>query len=83
MTGVTVSPASVSVRVGATTTLTKTIAPSTADEKGGTWTSSNPAIATVDANGVVKGVAAGTAKITFTTKDGAIVSSQVTVTVTA
>ncbi|MCP5688411.1 Ig-like domain-containing protein, partial [Klebsiella pneumoniae] len=44
------SPASASVRVGATTTLTKTIAPSTADEKGGTWTSSNPAIATVDAN---------------------------------
>ncbi len=77
------SPASASVRVGATTTLTKTITPSTADEKGGTWTSSNPAIATVDANGVVKGVATGTAKITFTTKDGAIVSSQVTVTVTA
>lgn len=83
MTGVTVAPTSVSVKVGATTTLTKTISPSNADEKGGTWTSSNTAVATVDANGVVKGVAVGTTKITFTTKDGSIVSSQVTVNVTA
>jgi uncharacterized protein YjdB len=30
-----------------------------------------------------EGVATGSAKITFTTKDGSIVSSQVTVTVTA
>ncbi|KYL88466.1 hypothetical protein SQ54_21825 [Klebsiella pneumoniae] len=79
----TVAPTSVSVKVGATAALTKTIAPSNADEQGGTWTSSNPAIATVDANGVVRGVATGSAKITFTTKDGSIVSSQVTVTVTA
>lgn len=83
MTGVTVAPASVSVKVGASITLTKTITPSNADEKGGTWTSSNPAIATVDASGVVKGVATGSTKITFTTKDGSIVSSQVAVTVTA
>ncbi|NBX79292.1 MAG: hypothetical protein EBQ94_02765 [Flavobacteriales bacterium] len=32
----------------------------------GTWASSNPAIATVDATGVVTGVAAGTANITYT-----------------
>jgi uncharacterized protein YjdB len=35
-----------------------------------TWTSSNTAIATVDSNGNVKGVSAGTATITVTTKDG-------------
>jgi uncharacterized protein YjdB len=84
VTGVTVAPASVSVKVGATApALTKTISPSNADEKGGSWVSSNPAIASVADNGVVKGVAVGSAKITFTTKDGAIVSSQVTVNVTA
>lgn len=32
----------------------------------GTWASSNPAVATVDATGVVTGVAAGTANITYT-----------------
>ena len=32
---------------------------------GGTWSSSNPAKATVDASGLVAGIAAGTAKITY------------------
>ncbi|MCC2657849.1 MAG: hypothetical protein K0Q76_2957 [Panacagrimonas sp.] len=36
------------------------------------WTSSNPAVATVDANGVVTGVAAGTATITATLKTGVV-----------
>lgn len=34
------------------------------------WTSSNPAVATVDANGVVTGVSAGSATITATLKTG-------------
>ena len=35
-----------------------------------TWTTSNKKVATVDSNGLVKFVAAGTAQITATTKDG-------------
>ncbi len=34
-----------------------------------TWKSSNPKVATVDANGLVKGVSVGTAKITATTEN--------------
>ena len=82
MTGVTVAPATASVRVGATTTLAKTVSPSNADDQTGTWTSSNPAIATVDTKGVVRGVAAGNATVTFVTKDGGF-SAKSAVTVTA
>ncbi len=46
-----------------------------------TWSSSNPAIATVDANGKVTAVAAGEASITVTTNDGGKTDScKVTVT---
>ena len=38
----------------------------TADVAGGTWTTSNPAIATVTTTGTVTGVAAGTATISYT-----------------
>ncbi len=47
------------VPVGSTITLTNTTA-------NGTWSSSAPSIATVDANGVVTGVAMGTATINYT-----------------
>ena len=45
-------------------TLTATVKPDDATDKTVTWTSSNPAVATVDANGTVHAVAAGTATIT-------------------
>lgn len=81
VTGVTVAPTSVSVKVGATVALTKTITPSNADDKSGTWASSDAKIATVDVNGTVRGVAAGGANITFTTKDGSkVATSRATVT---
>lgn len=67
-----------SVLVDATKTLAVTTTPADADELTYTWTSSNPEVATV-ANGVVTGVAAGTAKITVTA--GALTAScDVTVT---
>jgi RHS repeat-associated protein len=44
--------------VGLTTPLTTTTT-------GGTWVSSNPAVATVDANGIVTGVAAGTTTVSY------------------
>lgn len=48
-----------SVTVGATTTLSSTTT-------GGTWSSSNTAVATVSSGGIVNGLAAGTATISYT-----------------
>ena len=50
-------------------TLTATVKPDDASDKTVTWTSSNPAVATVDANGTVHAVAAGEATITATAGD--------------
>ncbi|TDO25890.1 beta strand repeat-containing protein, partial [Sediminibacterium goheungense] len=47
---------------------------------GGTWSSANAAVATVDANGLVTAVSAGTANISYTMPGGTV---QVTVTVNA
>ena len=43
--------------------------------KNFSWTSSNDAVASVDANGLVRGVGAGTASITATTIDGSDLSA--------
>ena len=55
--------------VGQNDTLTVKIAPAKADHNV-TWASSNTAVATVDSNGKVVGVSAGTAYVTVTTADG-------------
>jgi uncharacterized protein YjdB len=55
---------------GETLTLTATVAPANAKDKTVTWTTSDDAVATVDANGVVTAVAAGTATITATATNG-------------
>ena len=65
-----VSLKNASVDVGKEVTLSASVAPSNATNKAVTWSSSNTKIATVNANGKVKGVKAGTAKITVTTNDG-------------
>ena len=70
VTGVTVAPAALTLEVGQTGALTATVTPATATNKAVTWTSSAPAIATVDASGTVKGIAPGTATITVKTADG-------------
>lgn len=82
VTGVTVSPATASIAVGATTPLTATMSPSNATNKTVTWSSSNPAVATVNSAGLVAGVAAGGAMITATTVDGSF-TSQAGITVSA
>jgi len=79
VTGVSVSPTSTNTRVGRTVELTKTIQPANASDKAVTWSSDAEGVATVDENGVVTGVAEGTAHITVTTHDGGF---QATCTVT-
>ena len=59
-----------SLEVGGEETLTATVAPTNATNKNVTWSSSNSAVATVDQNGNVEAVGAGTAIITVTTADG-------------
>lgn len=61
---------SLSLEVGGTETLTATITPDNATNKNVTWESSNTSVATVDADGKVTAVSAGTATITVTTADG-------------
>ncbi|WP_212006373.1 Ig-like domain-containing protein [Chitinophaga sp. HK235] len=64
-----------SVCVGVTTTLNNTT-------PGGVWSSSNPAVATVDANGLVAGVSAGAATITYEVTNASGCKTQQTTTVT-
>ncbi|KYP84542.1 hypothetical protein WB66_12175 [bacteria symbiont BFo1 of Frankliniella occidentalis] len=56
--------------VGATRQLTGTVLPADATDKSGTWTTSDATKATVSSTGLVTGVAAGTATITFKSNDG-------------
>ena len=60
---VTVSEESIEIKIGETFTLTATVLPENAEDKTVTWSSSDNAIATVSADGVVTGVAVGNATI--------------------
>ncbi len=82
VTDVTINEADFSLAVGETKTLTVTVKPENASDKSVTWTSDQPGIASVSADGVVTGVAAGNAKITAKA-NGGDVSDFVNVTVTA
>jgi len=68
-TGVTISPKPLAVSLSGTNTVSSTILPAGATSVL-TWTSSNTAIASVDANGLVTGVAVGTAYIIVKTTTG-------------
>ena len=59
--------------------LIATINPTNATNKNVTWTSSNTRVATVDANGNVKAVGAGTATITAKSNNGKTATCKVTV----
>ncbi len=70
VTSITLSPSSLTLSVGSNQTLTATILPSDASNKGLTWSSSNTSVATVDQTGKVTAVMAGSCTITATAKDG-------------
>ncbi|MBU3146957.1 Ig-like domain-containing protein [Clostridium sp. CF012] len=77
-TGVTLNKTTDSITVGQTDTL---IASTTPSGIGVTWTSSDSTIATVDANGKVTAIKAGTTTVTATTTDGSKLSANCTVNV--
>lgn len=81
VTGLTLRQTSVSVVTGRYTTLTATVSPANANNKRVTWTTTDPAIATVNNSGKVTGVKAGTAVITCASQDNPEISAICTVTV--
>lgn len=74
VTGITLNASSGELTVGGEVTLTPTVLPSTASNKAVTWSSSKPAVASVN-NGVVKALTEGSATITATTVDGGFTAS--------
>lgn len=68
ITGIGVTPSTATVTVEETTTLTASVTPAGATATI-TWSSNDDSVATVDVNGVVTGVSAGTATITATAGD--------------
>ncbi len=67
------------LEAGQTGQLTPVIEPENATNKALTWTSSDEMVATVDVNGLVTAVAAGTATIIATTTDGSDKTASCTV----
>ena len=82
VTGVTLDKSTLSLEVGATETLNATVAPSNASYKAVRFTSSDDAIATVDDDGLVTAVKAGTADITVETLADGSKTAKCTLTVT-
>ena len=70
VTGVSLNMSSLTIKVGEAAALVVSITPADADISFVTWKSSDPAIASVDTNGKVTGIAPGNVVISATTVDG-------------
>ena len=70
VTGISLSPASITITEEETADIVATVTPANADNKTVTWVSSDSRVASVSGSGKVTGVAAGTATITAKTEDG-------------
>ena len=71
VTGVSVQPPTMNLYAGGSTgTVIATVVPSNATNQNVNWTSSSIGVATVNTNGVITPIAAGTSIITATTVDG-------------
>lgn len=75
VTGVSLDKTDLELDLGQSYDLSETVSPSNATNKTVTWSSQNPNIATVNNNGVISTVAAGTTTITVTTDDGGFTAS--------
>ena len=78
---VTVTPSSKTLSVGEETQLAVSVKPDNAGDKTVTWSSSDATIATVDAEGNVTAVKAGSCKIIATANDGSEVAGECSLTV--
>lgn len=83
VTAITLNSGSLSLTKGKTAQLTATVNPDNAENNAINWSSSNPAVATVDGNGKVTAVAGGDATITATAADGSGVKASCKVTVSS
>lgn len=82
--GITLNPdISLEIKEGSSYTIKATVAPSNATNNSVKWVSSSPDVATVDDNGNVTAIKAGSTTITCTAVDGSGVSASCPVTVTA
>ena len=70
VTGVSLDATAKTLAVGESFVLKATVKPADADNKKVSWSSSNATIASVDKDGNVNALKAGTCKITVTTEDG-------------
>lgn len=70
VTGISLDRPTATINEGESITLVATVNPANANNKNVTWSTSSEAVATVDNNGKVTGVEAGSATITATTEDG-------------
>ncbi len=75
VTGIQLSPTDTTINVNQTIQLNPVVLPESATINKVYYTSSNPAIATVNSLGQVKGLAVGQTIVTVTTKDGGFVAS--------
>lgn len=82
VTKITISADVSSVVIGKTLELTAIVKPSNATDKSLTWSSSDTKVATVDSDGVVTGVKAGSATITATAADGSGIKGTIDIAVT-
>lgn len=82
--GITLNPdISLEIKEGSSYTIKATVAPSNATNNSVKWVSSSPDVATVDDNGNVTAIKAGSTTITCTAVDGSGVSASCPVTVKA
>lgn len=70
VTGVSVSPSTLTLDPSQTSDLTETVSPGNATDTSVSWSSNNISVATVNSSGLVTAVAPGDATITVTTTDG-------------
>lgn len=78
---ITTGQASYTIQMGKTFSLSASVSPANATNKNLTYTSDNPAVASVDTNGQIQAVGEGTAKITITAADGSGIKKEVQITI--
>lgn len=80
VTGISMSETECYITEGETKALTATVIPECASDKAMVWTSSDPDVATVSAEGLVTALKVGTTTITVTSSNGKTATCEVTVT---